>query len=75
MQLRSRQASAAGGFLTLAVIEDGIEVLDVAEAVAAERQAVGTEAQAIVANVERTLALKWRVRVPIWLHAIFLAQI
>lgn len=41
-----------------------------AEAVAAERQGVGAEAEAVVAHIERALALEWRVRVTVGLHKI-----
>ncbi len=41
--------------LTFAVVQHRVKVLDVAEAVAAQLQAVGTEAQAIVANIKGAL--------------------
>ena len=44
--------------LTFAVIQHSIKVLDVAEAVAAQLQAVGAEAQAIVANIKGALPAK-----------------
>ena len=41
--------------LTFTVVQHSVKVLDVAEAVAAQLQAVGTEAQAIVANIKGAL--------------------
>ena len=48
---------------TLRVAEHRIEVADVTEAVAPELQRIGAVSEAVIADVERALALKRRVRV------------
>ncbi len=58
---RTKQATA----ITFAVIQHSIKVLDVAQAVTAQGQGVGTEAQAIVTHIKGTLPLKGSVWVAI----------
>ena len=51
--------------LALRVVHHRIKVVDVAQAVTAQRQAVGRKAQAIVARVQRALAVVGRPRVAV----------
>ena len=54
--------------LTSAVIEDGIKVVDVAQAVAAQRKGVGAVAQPVVSDIKGALPHIWLLCVRILPH-------